>query len=248
MGKSEYGGGGGSGSGSGSGSAGKIFVGGLARDTTLATFQKHFGTYGEIVDSVIMKNKHTSQPRGFGFITYSDPAVVDKVMEDNHVINGKQVEIKRTIPKDSMQSNPKDFKTKKIFVGGLPPTLTEDDFKEFFENFGAVVEHQIMHDHQTRRSRGFGFVVFDSEQVVDELLAKGSMIDLAGAKVSPVHFITEVSLIVGPYSVYLRHKTCKENLYRINVCQKKYLSFVHVNNFASVMDHNTLWIVGSKDQ
>ena len=24
-----------------------------------------------------------------------------------------------------MQSNPKDFKTKKIFVGGLPPTLTE---------------------------------------------------------------------------------------------------------------------------
>ena len=55
------------------------------------TFQKHFGTYGEIVDSVIMKNKHTSQPRGFGFITYAHPAVVDKVMEDNHVINGKQV-------------------------------------------------------------------------------------------------------------------------------------------------------------
>jgi RNA recognition motif-containing protein len=55
------------------------------------TFQKHFGSYGEIVDSVIMKNKHTSQPRGFGFITYADPDVVDKVMEDNHVINGKQV-------------------------------------------------------------------------------------------------------------------------------------------------------------
>lgn len=183
MGKSEYGGSGGGGGGGGSGSPGKIFVGGLPRDTTLATFQKHFGAYGEIVDSVIMKNKHTSQPRGFGFITYADPAVVDTVMEDNHVINGKQVEIKRTIPKDSMQSNPKDFKTKKIFVGGLPPTLTEDDFKDFFENFGAVVEHQIMHDHQTRRSRGFGFVVFDSEQVVDELLAKGNMIDLAGSKV-----------------------------------------------------------------
>jgi heterogeneous nuclear ribonucleoprotein A1/A3 len=89
MGKSEYGGSGGGGG--GSGSPGKIFVGGLPRDTTLATFQKHFGAYGEIVDSVIMKNKHTSQPRGFGFITYADPAVVDTVMEDNHVINGKQV-------------------------------------------------------------------------------------------------------------------------------------------------------------
>ena len=54
-----------------------------------------------------------------------------------------------------------------------------------------------MCDHQTRRSRGFGFVVFDSEQVVDELLAKGNMIDLAGSKVSLVHFITGMSLIVA---------------------------------------------------
>jgi len=52
---------------------------------------RHFGQYGEIVDSVIMKDRYTSQPRGFGFITYSDPVVVDKVIEDNHVINGKQV-------------------------------------------------------------------------------------------------------------------------------------------------------------
>jgi heterogeneous nuclear ribonucleoprotein A1/A3 len=54
-------------------------------------FVTHFGRYGEIIDSVIMKDKLTSQPRGFGFITYSNPAVVDKVIEDIHVINGKQV-------------------------------------------------------------------------------------------------------------------------------------------------------------
>lgn len=58
-----------------------------------ATFVKHFGEYGEIIDSVIMKDRYTSQPRGFGFITYSDPAVVDKVIEDTHVINGKQVSV-----------------------------------------------------------------------------------------------------------------------------------------------------------
>lgn len=57
----------------------------------IATFVRHFGQYGEIVDSVIMKDRYTSQPRGFGFITYSNPAVVDKVIEDKHVINGKQV-------------------------------------------------------------------------------------------------------------------------------------------------------------
>ncbi|KAL6661737.1 hypothetical protein ACP70R_001121 [Stipagrostis hirtigluma subsp. patula] len=171
------------GAGGSSGSAGKIFVGGLPRDTTDATFVKHFGQYGEIVDSVIMKDRHTSQPRGFGFITYSNPAVVDKVIEDTHVINGRQVEIKRTIPKGTMQSNSKDFKTRKIFVGGLPSTLTEDDFRNFFAKYGTVVDHQIMLDHETKRSRGFGFIVFASEQVVDNLLANGNMIDLAGSKV-----------------------------------------------------------------
>ncbi|MBA0557471.1 hypothetical protein Golob_014540, partial [Gossypium lobatum] len=109
----------------------KIFVGGLARETSSAQFLEHFGKYGEITDSVIMKDRKTGQPRGFGFVTYAEPSVVDKVIEDTHIINGKQVrisfslnvEIKRTIPKGAAGS--KDFKTRKIFVGGIPSTVSE---------------------------------------------------------------------------------------------------------------------------
>jgi hypothetical protein len=47
-----------------------------------------------------------------------------------------------------------------------------------------VVEHEIIRDHATNRSRGFGFIVFDAEKTVDELLAKkGNMIDLNGSQV-----------------------------------------------------------------
>jgi hypothetical protein len=56
-----------------------------------AQFVKHFGKYGEIIDSVIMKDRKTGQPRGFGFVTYADPSVVDQVIEETHIINGKQV-------------------------------------------------------------------------------------------------------------------------------------------------------------
>ncbi|KAI4340009.1 hypothetical protein MLD38_024889 [Melastoma candidum] len=162
-------------------SPGKIFIGGLARDVSFDQFNDHFGSYGEMVDSVIMKDRLTGQPRGFGFVTYADPSVVDKVIEETHVLNGKQVEIKRTIPKGSGQSN--DFKTKKIFVGGIPSSVTEDELKDFFSKYGKVVEHEIIRDRMTNRSRGFGFVIFDSEEVVDEILFEGNMIDLAGSKV-----------------------------------------------------------------
>nr|XP_043621254.1 heterogeneous nuclear ribonucleoprotein 1-like [Erigeron canadensis] len=162
-------------------SPGKIFIGGLAKDTTIDTFVKYFGKYGEITDSVIMKDRATGRPRGFGFITYADPSVVDTVIVETHVINGKQVEIKRTIPKGSGES--KDFKTKKIFVGGIPTIVTEDEFKEFFSKFGKVVEHEIIRDHVTKRSRGFGFIVFESDQTVDEILVNGNMIDMNGTQV-----------------------------------------------------------------
>ncbi|OVA20621.1 RNA recognition motif domain [Macleaya cordata] len=162
-------------------SPGKIFIGGLAKETTSAQFTKHFNKYGEITDSVIMKDRKSGQPRGFGFVTYADPSVVDKVIQETHVINGKQVEIKRTIPKGAIGS--KDFKTKKIFVGGIPTSVAEDEFKDFFSKFGDVKEHMIMRDHATSRSRGFGFITFETEQAVDDLLAKGNKLDFAGAQV-----------------------------------------------------------------
>ena len=55
------------------------------------TFAKHFKKYGEIADSVIMKDKHTQKPRGFGFVTFADPSVIDTVLEDEHVIDGRTV-------------------------------------------------------------------------------------------------------------------------------------------------------------
>ena len=61
-----------------------------------------------------------------------------------------------------------------------------DEFRSFFSKYGDVMEHQIICDHATNRSRGFGFIIFDSEEVVDDVLSKGNMIDMAGTQVSLV--------------------------------------------------------------
>ena len=81
-----------------------------------------------------------------------------------------------------------------------------------------------MFDRETKRSRGFGFIVFASEQVVDDLLANGNMIDLAGSKVS-LQFIKEMSQMVIPSTVYLSCKIC-------NVNKKEMHSSIQVDNCA----------------
>ncbi|KAL7604917.1 heterogeneous nuclear ribonucleoprotein 1 [Lactuca sativa] len=164
-------------------SAGKLFVGGIAWETSEESFSSYFSHYGELTDSVIMMDKISGRPRGFGFVTFADPADADKVLEQDHVIDGRPVEVKRTVPREDMQGSRGVSRTKKIFVGGIPLTLTEDEMREYFLSYGEIVEHQIMLDHVTGRSRGFGFVTFDSEEAVDKIFADGQLHELQGKQV-----------------------------------------------------------------
>lgn len=50
--------------------------------------------------------------------------------------------------------------------------------------YGNIVEHQIMLDHKTGRSRGFGFVTFDNEDSVEHIFSEGRTHELGGKRVS----------------------------------------------------------------
>ncbi|KAJ8535850.1 hypothetical protein K7X08_034251 [Anisodus acutangulus] len=163
-------------------SAGKLFVGGIAWETREECFRKYFGKFGEITDCVIMMDKISGRPRGFGFVTFADPEIANKVLAEDHIIDGRAVEVKRTVPKEDMQVKGAP-KTKKIFVGGLPLSLTEDELKQYFSSYGYVLEQQIMLDRETGRSRGFGFVTFDSEDAVEKVLNNGRMHEIGGKQV-----------------------------------------------------------------
>ena len=79
------------------------------------------------------------------------------------------MEAKKAVPKDdnqiinknshSDQGSPCPGRTKKIFVGGLASTVTESDFKLYFDQFGIVTDVVVMYDHNTQRPRGFGFII-----------------------------------------------------------------------------------------
>eukprot|EP00270_Netrium_digitus_P009746 TRINITY_DN2982_c0_g2_i2.p1 TRINITY_DN2982_c0_g2~~TRINITY_DN2982_c0_g2_i2.p1 ORF type:complete len:371 (-),score=59.00 TRINITY_DN2982_c0_g2_i2:260-1372(-) len=165
-----------------SSTGGKIFIGGLSRDTTTSQLSSHFAKYGSITDAVIMKSKETGIPRGFGFITFADPTCVDKALKDKHVLNGRTVEVKKSVPQEKIEAL-KGPKTKKIFVGGLPTSLSSGELKEYFSKFGTVVECQILEDHNTGRSRGFGFVTFDSEKAVDDIIIDSTRHEIGGKQV-----------------------------------------------------------------
>jgi RNA recognition motif-containing protein len=52
---------------------------------------------------------------------------------------------------------------KRIYVGNLSWSATEDQLREFFGSYGDVHSVAIITDRETGRSRGFGFVEMDDD-------------------------------------------------------------------------------------
>ena len=155
---------------------GKMFIGGLNWDTTEDSLRNYFSQYGEVVDCSVMRDTTTMRSRGFGFLTFKDAKCVNEVMLREHYLDGKMIDPKRAIPRDEQE------KTVKIFVGGIPQDISEEEFKEFFEQYGEVVDATLMLDKETGRPRGFGFITFAEEASCNNVLVNG-FIQMRGKQV-----------------------------------------------------------------
>jgi RNA recognition motif-containing protein len=51
----------------------------------------------------------------------------------------------------------------KLFVGGLPFATTDEELQELFASHGTVASAVVIKDRETGRSKGFGFVEFESD-------------------------------------------------------------------------------------
>lgn len=126
----------------------KIFVGGLAHKTTTQGLRDHFVCYGSVVDAVVLRWPD-GRSRGFGYVTFADVIASTAALKDTHRIGGQDVDVKRAVPG-----------TNKLFVGGLPQSVSAAELREYFETFGVVSDAVVMMDPATKRSRGFGFVCY----------------------------------------------------------------------------------------
>ena len=68
----------------------------------------------------------------------------------------------------------------RIFVGGLDHDCDEAALDKAFSMFGEINQILIMRDRETDRSRGFGFISFDSQEAADDAMRRMHGVEIMG--------------------------------------------------------------------
>lgn len=72
---------------------------------------------------------------------------------------------------------------KKLYVGNLAFSVTDDELMQAFTSFGNVVSARVVMDRMTGRSKGFGFVEIEDDSQADEAVNKMNGQTIAGRPV-----------------------------------------------------------------
>ncbi len=73
--------------------------------------------------------------------------------------------------------------SKKIYVGNLPFSSSEDDLKDIFGRHGTVASVNIITDRETGRPRGFAFIEMEEASAADDAIRSLDGSDLGGRNI-----------------------------------------------------------------
>ena len=73
---------------------------------------------------------------------------------------------------------------KKLYVGGLPYSVTDEQLMELFEAHGTVESAKVITDRYTDRSRGFGFVEMSTAEEAEAAIQALNGSELGGRKLT----------------------------------------------------------------
>ena len=72
----------------------------------------------------------------------------------------------------------------RIYVGNLPYSVTDDDLRDLFSEYGELVSAEVVKDKFSGQSKGFGFVDMPSNSEADQAIKALNDTDLKGRKLT----------------------------------------------------------------
>ncbi|EOA25080.1 hypothetical protein CARUB_v10018388mg [Capsella rubella] len=172
---------------------GRLYVGNLPYTITSSELSQIFGEAGKIVDVQIVYDKVTDRSRGFGFVTMGSIEEAKEAIQmfNSSQIGGRTVKVnfpevprggEREVMRTKIRDNNRSYvdSPHKIYAGNLGWNLTSQGLKDAFADQSGVLGAKVIYERNTGRSRGFGFISFESADDVQSALSTMNGVEVEG--------------------------------------------------------------------
>ncbi|GMP38368.1 hypothetical protein CsSME_00009633 [Camellia sinensis var. sinensis] len=144
------------------GGVGKIFIKNLDKAIGHHELYHVFSEVGDILSCKMAKDD-SGQSKGYGFVLYDSEegrrSTIEKL--NGIVLNGKPVYVEPFCHKNEREMLLEKAKGTNLYVRNLSTSITEEDLKKIFGEFGTISSAAVMKDADGN-SKCFGFVNFES--------------------------------------------------------------------------------------
>ena len=164
----------------------KLFITNFALSTTEEEISAYFEEFGAIESCDIAKHR-SGESRGYCFLVFEKAVGVDEVqLARPHTMEGREIVTKRAALEEDKQND--NMSCKKIFIGspnnftfspgtgGLNDTISDDDLKDYFGQFGVITQVMQLIHKDSGKKKGVGFIYFEDEDSVDKIVLIGAHI------------------------------------------------------------------------
>jgi nucleolin len=166
-------------SGSSSGHALQVFASGLPYDLSEEALLAFFSPCGAVASMKVPRFQDTGRLRGFAHITFSSAEAVEAALALSGKYLGERfVTVEAAKPEQAARAptrQPSGCST--LFVRNLPYEADEGVVQAAFEKFGKVASVRIPRRTDTRASKGFGYVQFETPQAAQAAVTFASAPD-----------------------------------------------------------------------
>jgi RNA recognition motif-containing protein len=150
-----------------------LFIGGLSPQVTNLDLINYFNQHGSILRAKIIADKKTQIPKGYAYVTCKDKQTFQTILNVEHKIMGRDVDVEAAHSGTKIVSDITNQLNKKICVKNLSLETTQTDLGAHFGPYGKIKHAYVIINHQTKRSKQFGYVEFYNDKDCENALKQG---------------------------------------------------------------------------
>lgn len=157
-----------------------VFLTGLCGLVKSEELQEYLETRCSGIISVTLPNKRHA---GYAFVELDSKENVNKFLGfKNLIFNDRKLQIRPYVQGEDLKNFKDEVNSRRIFVSKIPKSWADGVLKEFFLPFGELETAYIIRKRQTKKSKGFGYVVYKNKETalkvasLNKILFKGAEI------------------------------------------------------------------------